>query len=57
MCPMCVTTAAMIAAGTASAGGLLAFAAAKLVPATKRAKPAARTDGEQDGTPANRLPR
>ena len=55
MCPMCVTTAALIAAGTASAGGLLAFAAAKLVPANQRAKP--RIDGDQDGTPANRLPR
>ena len=57
MCPMCVTTAALIAAGTASAGGLLAFAAAKLVPATQRAKSDARIDGDQDGTPANRLPR
>jgi hypothetical protein len=57
MCPMCMTTAYLIAAGTASAGGLVAFAAAKLLPAVTPANAEARIDGETDGTPAHRLPR
>jgi hypothetical protein len=54
MCPACMTTAALIVAGTTSAGGLTA-----LVVRTLRAKagartinPATQTSGEQNGTPS-----
>jgi hypothetical protein len=32
MCPMCITTAAIVAAGTASGAGVLGFVAARIVP-------------------------
>jgi hypothetical protein len=54
MCPACITTAALIVAGTTSAGGLGA-----LVVRTLRAKlgaritnPANQTSGEQNGAPS-----
>ena len=44
MCPMCLTTAAFLAAGTASGAGALGFVAARILPwrrlsREKRAEP------------------
>jgi hypothetical protein len=35
MCPVCLTTAALIAAGTTSTGGIASFLALKFAPARK----------------------
>jgi len=47
MCPMCMTTAALIAAGATSAGGLVLLAVKKILPA-----PTARE--ERDGSAEDR---
>jgi hypothetical protein len=52
MCPACITTVALIAAGAGSTGGLTALLARKLRVRRddKRAAPKTRTTGAEDGS-------
>ncbi len=50
MCPVCLSTAALMVAGATSTGGLTALAVKKLRPKTsaKKIDPATQAKGEQD---------
>jgi len=51
MCPACLTTAALAAAGATSVGGLAAFALKKLRARSGAQPPAAQPKEARDGTP------
>jgi hypothetical protein len=57
MCPACMTTAALIAAGASSASGLAMFLVKNLRGNTdaKLPVPTIQTEGERDGSSANRI--
>ena len=57
MCPACVTTLALIAAGTGSGGGLTALVVRKLreKKSVKVINPPTSTSGGQNGPPENRV--
>jgi hypothetical protein len=57
MCPACMTTAALIAAGASSATGLAALLIKNFRGNTDAKRPAStmQTDGGENGSPANRI--
>jgi hypothetical protein len=59
MCPVCIANIAMIAGGVASTSGLTAFVATRLRALRVAAKSVSphETEGENDGTPENRVTR
>lgn len=59
MCPACLATAAMIAAGATSTGGITALAVKKLLAkrGEKSRKPKTRSEGELNAPAENRIPR
>jgi hypothetical protein len=57
MCPACMTAAALIAAGASSTSGLAVLLVKTLRGNTdaKLSVPTVQTEGERDGSPANRI--
>jgi hypothetical protein len=55
MCPACITTAALIAAGATTTGGLTALVVKKLRAKTGAKSIEPKTKGEQNGSSENRI--
>ncbi len=57
MCPVCFTTAALIASSATSTGGLTALAIKRLCPkpVTKKINQKTELKGEENGTSENRI--
>ncbi len=57
MCPACMATVALMVAGATSAGGVTALLMKKIHANTraKNAGPTIQTQGEQHGSPENRI--